>query len=92
MLIDDYRKLSPAQKLERVQALTRAVQKLTLAGDFLSSGLGFALGTHARGLEAGATEYGGEFFVDLQNPDCIDMEAELLVAVLSLDVLHDHTA
>jgi hypothetical protein len=30
MLIEGYRKMSPAQKLERVRALTRAVQELAL--------------------------------------------------------------
>ena len=30
MLIDGYRKMSPAQKLERVRALTEAVQELAL--------------------------------------------------------------
>jgi hypothetical protein len=31
MLIEGYRRMSPAQKLERVRALTRAVQVLALA-------------------------------------------------------------
>ena len=30
LLIDGYRRMSPAQKLERVRALTRAVQELAL--------------------------------------------------------------
>ncbi len=30
LLLEGYRKMSPAQKLERVQALTRAVQELAL--------------------------------------------------------------
>jgi hypothetical protein len=30
MLIEDYRPMSPARKLERVRALTRAVQQLAL--------------------------------------------------------------
>jgi hypothetical protein len=30
LLIDGYRKMSPSQKLERVRALTRAVQELAL--------------------------------------------------------------
>lgn len=31
MLVEGYRRMSPAQKLERVRALTRAVQELALA-------------------------------------------------------------
>jgi hypothetical protein len=31
LLIEGYRRMSPAQKLERVRALTRAVQELALA-------------------------------------------------------------
>jgi hypothetical protein len=31
LLIEGYRKMSPAQKMERVRALTRAVQELALA-------------------------------------------------------------
>lgn len=31
LLIDGYRRMSPAQKLERVRMLTRAVQELALA-------------------------------------------------------------
>ena len=31
LLIEEYRKMSPSEKLERVRALTRAVQELALA-------------------------------------------------------------